>query len=826
MEHEGPAADDRRVVSASGQPMTAEQSHRRDGATPSSRRGRTRRPVGRVGGPAEAGRVASSVASFVTEGASERVRRAPNPTDPNGASRVAGVAGVAGRIRPSAASAMIRREHDGADGSPGFVKISRSDHTDTLAAMVPTDELTKQFRKKTEKLRSKMTTAFGVKGMNYRRSKEAREWRQALKDAAREQGRDDVDVALAANPDIQYDTERAYFAIQAKKKIYSDVKDSIETVLAKGVEDLVEAVWIDKMDKILNAAASRAQDKAWLELRGDPGSEANLERARKTARAVALDDLAVTYQAAYGLAHDVKRLIVNRSTASAPLQPDSLKDLDDGVKDEVKRQKLGATALEQVIEADSVESGMGAFGKLLDQAVGASGDQIGLAVEIRVPIAEGPGYVSFTLTGKAARGIDGAMTAGVPVFGDPRRLEVMIDLAFKVGLDLIGLDMNAGANFFLRAGADDTALCMKSLSYGAYRALGAISHQAANWWAGKAKGVDEGKAVRAESWAAMVEEQAFKHGGGYVDIGLGVGGSAAAKFSAGGNGFEAGLAGTMATFAHYDEKALKKSLGEKTNRRGDVIAPDQFAKPLSGASPAEKKQAAEQRRERVKPSQGASWGVSASVKAAIEGQSVTFAGSLSGPIGERQFGLEISATIGYSASSASTTALERWGAGLATSIADLVKSLISLRKAKVGGTLAGAADITQISNAGLANAITDGLAKAAGSVEGSKASMNAFTSGVPDRVAALGTSSTLQVAVIFGYDGDAVIARLEIRSGRKLEFNATVSGAGIKVTAEKSSRLFAVGYDKGGWDAEGLGVRARGRENQTSAGGVRGKHHT
>ena len=175
---------------------------------------------------------------------------------------------------------------------------------------------------------------------------------------------------------------------------------------------------------------------------------------------------------------------------------------------------------------------------------------------------------------------------------------------------------------------------------------------------------------------------------------------------------------------------------------------------------------------------------SLTIGAKIAGQSVTFAGSVSVPIGAPGWGIEISGTLGYSGGP-DVSLIERWGPGCATAIADLVKSLIELRKAKTGGVLNGAAAVTQIVNAGLANAITDGLAKA-WTVEGSKASMDLGASGIPDAVSGLGTSSTLQVARILGHDGEAVIARLEVRSGRKLEVNTTLSGAGVKVSVRKS----------------------------------------
>jgi len=44
---------------------------------------------------------------------------------------------------------------------------------------------------------------------------------------------------------------------------------------------------------------------------------------------------------------------------------------------------------------------------------------------------------------------------------------------------------------------------------------------------------------------------------------------------------------------------------------------------------------------------------------------------------------------------------------------------------------------------------------------------------------------------------------------------------GIKVSAEKTARPLAVGYDKDGWDAEAFGVRAKKRKGQRESVGHR-----
>jgi hypothetical protein len=704
--------------------------------------------------------------------------------------------------------AVVRRQDDlDPPAEPTFTKISRRDYQDRLIALVPVPDLEKTFATLTDKMKKKLTKDFGVKGMSWYdfRSDEALAWRSSLKAAGRAEAATGVDQALVTR-NINLDTERAFYALQAKQETYSSAKGSIARVLEEGVNDILQSNWTNHEGALMREASALAQQAAWGVYKEAITAGKSIDKvestARKAAKAAGLKVIDDRYKAAQELNTNIKRRVFEKPNAEAGVEaPASMQQLGAKVEQQVRAEDLGGSALDTVIQADSVTSGIGIVAKTLDQAIPTAGDQVALSIEIQIPIMAGPGYVSFTLSGKAARGIDGAMTSGVPVFGDPRRLEVMVDLAFKVGADLIGFDIGAGVNFFVRGGGNDTALCMKAFSYGAYRTIAAVSDNAANWWAGANKAVQGSKTEYAEAWAAMLEEQAFKEGDAFVDIGMGASAGAAAKFEAGGSGFEAGLSGGLAGFWRYDEKALQESLG------------------AAYASPVADKEAAQQRRRDVGGRGGGSWGVSASVGATINGQGVTFAGSVSGPMGAPEWGLELSGTITYSGGPSSTV-LERFGAGCATAIAGLVKNLIGLRKAKAGGLMSGAADVTQIVNSGLDNAITNALGDV-WSEQGSNASVNMFSSATPDAVAGIGTSSTLQVALLLGWDGEAPIVRLEIRSGRKLEINKSLSGAGVKVSAEKTTRLLAVGYDKGGWDGEAFGVRAKKREGQRETNGLR-----
>ncbi len=640
---------------------------------------------------------------------------------------------------------------------------------------VPTAEVEAYFDQLTKKLRKMLIRGFGVSGARGRRSDELKAFRGRLKEEARGEARSQVDAAIDETPGIRYETEKRYYAIEAKKKVYRTAKGSVRAILEGHVERIVQESWVGDRAHLVGEALA-------FPLGVSPGRRALLREARRFLDRAWAERSAQAHTIKQSV---VKPLALDEQDRVAVPEMDPLLLVGE-VWSQVQRDDLGRKALQQVIQADSVEAGIGVLGGMLDQLLPASGDQLALSVEIRVPIPDSPAYVSFTVSGKAARGTD-AMTAGVPKWVDPRRLEVMFELAFGVGAQLIGIDVNAGVSAFIRAGADSTELCMKAMSYGAYRSLSKVSDTAANWWAGRTEGVQEGKTLRAESWAAMVEEQAFNHGEAYVDLGGGIGGSATAKAP----GAEIGGELAFGLFRRFDKASLVGSMGDAV-----------FARPVLD------KEAAKARRRAAAGATGGSFDASLEIEAEIAGQAVAFAGSFSKPIGSPGWGAEISATITHSVGDA--TELERWGAGFATGALRLLSSLVALASKRPGAVIDGVSEIVQIANSGLGGAVSNALADLS-SVDGSISSLAIGTAPgtIPDRLAEAVTSSNFQIAVIFGHDGEGVVVRIELRSGQQLEINAMVGSAGVKVSAEKTKRLLALGYDEGGWNAEALGVRAR-----------------
>ena len=648
-------------------------------------------------------------------------------------------------------------------------------------------------------LEGRIAKSLGKGGAGFTRSAEVRDFRASIKDAARARGRDDVTAAMdddrGGRPLLE--TEKAWYEIAAKRKVYEAAKESVDTTLLRKATELVKEAFNQRTNAQIAVEAH------------EHGRTVTDDAAARTAISIYLDHVMAEVGAAAKAAKDKvvgKRLAPgDQATHDAAVDQTKLE-----AQQQVTADNIGGRSLDEVIEADSVDQGMGIFGKLLDRVLATAGDAISLSVEFRIPIPNSPAYVQIGLSGAAARGMDGAMTAGVPVMGDPRRLEVMAKLDFRAGADLIGLDAGGGVNVFARAGADTTALCTKALSYGAYRRLAAISNDAANFWAlgpssldrkKATKGLKEGRTWQSEAWAAMIEEQVFDKGGGFSHVGGGIGGSITAK--APGALAEASAAASLSMFHKYDKDSLSDSMGG------------------SFAAPVKSKQDALDRRKKAAGARGQSFAIGGSAKVKVPGVGgVAFAYSLSAPIPPASFGLEVTATLEYAAGS-SATAFEKIAAGLVPAIKDQIQSMITMcRKedpAQVGPL---ATSVAQYANAISGNAIQDGLADL-GKVTASDSSFasaaeKASEKGVTDQI---GSSSTITIALLGGYDDGHVTARIEIRTGRKIAVNAEFGTAGMKATLETSSRVAAVGYDKGRqlpdgsyegrWNRELFGVRAK-----------------
>ncbi|MEO1270364.1 MAG: hypothetical protein AAFX99_19935, partial [Myxococcota bacterium] len=169
---------------------------------------------------------------------------------------------------------------------------------------------------------------------------------------------------------------------------------------------------------------------------------------------------------------------------------------------------------------------------------------------------------------------------------------------------------------------------------------------------------------------------------------------------------------------------------------------------------------------------------------------------------------------------ADATTFEKIAVGIVGGSLSAAQAISNIVKAKhktdmAVGTSDIAADAVTITNAGTQNVISSSLAQL-WSVDGSKSDQSAlehFSSTKPDLSSAdnsspgLGAGSSVSIAIIMGVGGDQGIFRVELRSDKSVAVKVGIDNVGISVSANRSKRLAAFGYDEDSWKGEILGNR-------------------
>jgi hypothetical protein len=725
-------------------------------------------------------------------------RQGPHDNAPVHAGTVAAVS--PGRVASPLPSPNLARpavaQRNGGDGAV----VRRSDHEATLD-LIADEVIAAEADPARARLLSYLRKGFGVGGTSVLRSSEVKTFRDRMKESAREQAAADIDQQLAADTDHGAATQ-GYLAIAARGEAYGRSKKSVDAELGAEAAAWLAGRWDD--NAVRAGARAGVKDAAWAVLHVKPGSKWQVKSAKKAARAAAHETIGREAEAAMADARAWKNIIVKPADATeAVTSAAEQQRLEAQVGSRTAADRVGERSLETAIRANTTDEGLGILGRFLDQMIPQPGDSVSLSVELKIPIPDSPAYVTLKLEGKAGRGTTGFTTSGVTKLGDPRRLEIMARFSVGVGAEAFGLKGDFSVGFFVRAGANDgTAATMKSLSYGAYRSASALSGAFGNWWAGAGKGSDLSAVERAESWAAMIEEQVYgADSSAFTDIGgsAGLSGKANAGFAT--------LGGTAGgeLFRRYDQAGLAASLG-----------PGRFAQPLGPGGKAD----SEQRRRAAAGRTVGSIGFAVTAEAKILGQKVSFAGSFSAEksAGDdntfgRNWGIEFSAALGFSPGTMSE--VDKIAAGFVSGGLSVVQTIAQMiQKQKVG---AFAVDLTseylRLANAGFQNQITEGLGKL-WTVEGSKLDnvVGDSKTAIAD-AAGLVTSSTLLAAITFGRTGGNWVLRFEVRDSKSMSINiGGGTNVGVAIQADRSKRLFALGVesDSAGDKRlafEGLGLR-------------------
>lgn len=621
----------------------------------------------------------------------------------------------------------------------------------------------------------------GGGGAGFTRSAEVKMFRGVVKEHARNRAYDDVRAASKKRTSGSGKSATSDYQEMIGGNIaYKKTKGSVDKQMRTEEESLVLEL-APELQKLYDAAFDAAEAEVLRS--GD------IKAAQKAAKRVTKPMLGPLKTEATRL----KDTVVGKRGEGEVTDLSGLTTAGKGVSarvdERVSADKVGEKSLEKAIAAPSMSAGLRVLGGIIDGILSGAGETLDLAIEFSIPTGTPGLVVVIKMNGTAARGTNGATTAGVTTLGNPKRMEVAAKFSVGVGAEAVGIKSDANVGFFVRSGSDKgTDAALQALSYGAYRV--AKPEPLANLWAPGDKMGKRTARHRAEMWAAMVEQTTFDDDT-YADIGLSVDG-----------GFGANLPGVKmeatigaALFSRYDAKALAASMG-----------PD-FADRVKSDKDAER------RRDNVAGEKKLALSASVSFEVGIAGNSVGFALGVSGG-GLKDWGAEITATVGMPPGVDSNFVdklINQYITGIGEGVKRLDEIFRKFDEHEPGLYGTGAqlpADAAAVVDIGMENALRDGVKDLASNTVDKSAydtTLGDTFSGGVEQQEVFGLSTQLVFALTFGLSAGEFVVRLELRSKRGIDINA---GTMAKISASKTTRLLAIGRDgKKGAVVEIAGLR-------------------
>lgn len=459
-----------------------------------------------------------------------------------------------------------------------------------------------------DKLRARRWHQFGKK----------RELRQKLKTAARRVI--GVEIQALVGGEEGAESALAYRETRAKRDAYSAVKPEVDAFLQQVSKRIAERAVDEQKERLAAAAMQRIDPMAALR-----AGDAQSYQAAKLRGLALADEL---------LEQAPEEPAEQQAPPVDGVAPPRAQDLEAEVEQFVTDRGVA----QQVLEASSSEEASGVLGKLLDTIVPDPGDGVMLNITLNIPVAADPSgvttlFLSVEVNGKAGRGTEGFVTAGVPnIAKNPAHLELeanyAIGLKATAGFSGAGVDLSAKYESFVRAGADSTLSAMAAFRYGIYRGT-PIKSLAAAWYGGltKGKGPQGADYLLAEQRAAAVEDEHFlgeDKGGTFAHHGRGFGVGAAAGVL----GAKGKVAGGGRHFRNYNQGSLRAdrdALGE-------------------GQEVPRTREAALERRKNMHGASGNSFAFSGETEVGFGGEKFTISAAISGS-GIKNWGVEIKAAL-------------------------------------------------------------------------------------------------------------------------------------------------------------------------------------
>lgn len=344
---------------------------------------------------------------------------------------------------------------------------------------------------------------FGVGRGEWRRSKELNAFRQTMKDAARAQANEDITNQIENHASMQEKSTlgQAFYGMLAKKEAHSLSKGSVDAVMEKEAEKVVNTVLpaASAKQQLKLAAHNSAYQLAALQQNTDKKIR---QAALKGAQIKAIELL----KHSESLVVNEARKMIKGSKYLEGSTPDLERQnqLKSAVKTQVTLDNIADTAIKQAIETDSLTSGLAKIGTVIDLAVPNNGDSGTFEFELKIPVGQSGVYCIISFGAEAERD-DGELTVGAQI-------------GLGAGFKTFGIDGNFQVGLFIESKAGNSTSVMNLISYGMYRHMRILSPSAAEYFWSQDGKSGMSKLDEAELWAAMIEAQDME-GDNYVDIG-------------------------------------------------------------------------------------------------------------------------------------------------------------------------------------------------------------------------------------------------------------------------------------------------------------------
>ncbi|MFD2114140.1 hypothetical protein ACFSTH_00035 [Paenibacillus yanchengensis] len=375
--------------------------------------------------------------------------------------------------------------------------------TDNAAPAYPDRSIGKAYTKYLySPLHEAVLDKFGVGRRGLFRSKELNEFRDRLKKAARLQANTNISNQLDNHASLENKGvfEKKIVGMTANKEAYSLAKGSVNQVMATESDNIIEKLLPqEQVYEQLWATAETANNSSALERDIKQPQAKNIYGAvSKKAEQLLKQIEPIAVNEARSIVKGDK--FIKGSVGDAMRQ----QQLTEATTTQVTDDNIAGQAIDKVINADTLESGLNKIRGIIDRVVPNDGDSASFECQLKIPFGQTGGYAFIAFEAEAEH--DEGMNLGAQI-------------GIGLGYDAKVIDVNAQFGMHVEAEATDTQAALNLISYGMYRYTNRIYPTVAEklWGMGGKSGNTAQQ--EAEAWATAIEAKHLDDGDSSVQVG-------------------------------------------------------------------------------------------------------------------------------------------------------------------------------------------------------------------------------------------------------------------------------------------------------------------